>query len=115
GTTFQSGYVIEVIGDLTDSVLRNPSAHMLLGQLKVHDDYAASHAMNVCSLALAFGRHLGLPHDRLTELGMGAMLIDIGILKVPPEILNKHGRLTEDEYEIVKSHVDHGLRILESA
>jgi len=115
GSGFQYGYVIEVIGDLTDSVLRNPSAHLLLGQLKSRDDYAASHAMNVCTVSLALGRHLGLPHEQLVELGTGAMLIDIGILRLPAEILNKHGRLTDEEYDIVKSHVDYGINILESA
>lgn len=114
GSGFNSGYVVEIISDLTDSVLRNPDAHMLLGQLKKRDDYAASHAMNVCSLTLAFGRHLGLPQDTLTEIGMGAMLIDIGTLKIPDDILNKKGSLTKEEFDIVKNHVDYGVQILES-
>ncbi len=88
---------------------------MLLGQLRKKDDYTASHAMNVCSLTLAFGRHLGLPQETLTDIGMGAMLIDIGILKIPEQILNKEGSLTQEEYDIVKHHVDYGLQILESA
>ncbi len=114
GSGFNSGYVIEIISSLTDSVLRNPDTHMLLGQLKKKGEYEASHAMNVCSLTLAFGRHLGLPQDTLTDIGMGAMLIDIGTLKVPEEILNKEGRLTNEEYDIVKQHVDYGIQILES-
>jgi HD-GYP domain-containing protein (c-di-GMP phosphodiesterase class II) len=115
GSTFSTGYVVQVISDLTESVLSNPDAHMLLGQLRRRDDYAASHAMNVCSISLAFGRHLGLPYDRLNELGLGALLIDIGTLKIPREILNKKSPLTEEEYEIVKNHVIHGVEILEAA
>jgi HD-GYP domain-containing protein (c-di-GMP phosphodiesterase class II) len=69
----------------------------------------------VCVLALALGRHLGYDRERLNILGIGAMLHDIGKLRVPTELLDKPQALTREEFEIMKSHVPHGLEILGNA
>jgi putative nucleotidyltransferase with HDIG domain len=69
--------------------------------------------MRVCILALSFGRHLGLEKHELNLLGLGALLHDIGKMKVPADILDKPGALDDKEYEIVKSHVPRGVEILE--
>ncbi len=112
GKVVDTGYTKEVIADLADSALRNPDAHMLLTQLRQTNQYAADHSLNVSSLSLAFGRHLGMPREHLISLGMGAMLIDVGNIKIPDEVLNKRGELTPEDLELIKQHPTHGLNLL---
>ena len=104
-----------VVGEMVESVIRNPDALTSFTQLKQKDEYTAQHSMRVCILALSFGRHLGLERQELNLLGIGALLHDIGKMKVPNEILNKPGVLTEYEYALMKSHVPRGVEILEKS
>lgn len=97
---------------MTESILRNPDALMCFAQLKRKDEYTALHSLRVAILALSFGRQLGLPQEQLEVLGLGALLHDIGKVKVPDEILNKPAALTPDEYDIMKRHVEWGVEIL---
>lgn len=103
----------KVVGEMVESVIRNPDALTTFAQLKKKDEYTAQHSMRVCILALSFGRHLGFDYNELNLLGIGALLHDIGKMKVPSEILNKPGALNEYEYAQMKSHVPHGVAILE--
>lgn len=115
GRTTDSGYSKFVVEDLVSSVLRNADAQTLLTQLKSKDRYGATHSMNVGTLALSFGRHLGLAREDLVELGLGAMMLDVGNVRVPSEILNKRGKLTPEEFEAVKKHTLYGMDILQSS
>ncbi len=103
----------KTVGALVESVVRNPDALSCLIQLKKKDEYTALHSLRVCILALALGRHLGFPPDRLNVLGTGALLHDIGKMRVPNDILNKPGKLSEYEFTIMKSHVPRGVEILD--
>jgi putative nucleotidyltransferase with HDIG domain len=103
----------QVVADMVESILRNPDALVCLNQLKAKHEYTALHSMRVCVLALAFGRHLEFTPEELQVLGMGALLHDVGKMKVPNEILNKPGRLTAEEFTLMKSHVPEGVAILE--
>ena len=104
--------VKSVVSDMVDSIVRNPNAHMCLAQLKNRDEYTAQHSVNVCALTIAFGRHLGMDKIDLNLLGMAALLHDIGKLETPLEILNKPGRLTEDEFRVMKQHPEKGAELL---
>lgn len=103
----------QVVAELTDSVIRNPDALTCFIQLKKKDEYTALHSLRVCILALAFGRHLGLDRDTLQILGLGALLHDIGKIKVPTDILNKPGSLTDHEFSLMQSHVPRGVELIE--
>ena len=103
----------KTVSELVDSVIRNPDALTCFMQLKKKDEYTAQHSMRVCILALAFGRHVGLDKHELNVLGLGALLHDIGKMKVPNEILNKPGALNDYEYALMKSHVPRGVEILD--
>lgn len=103
----------KIVADMVDSVIRNPDALMCLNQLKDKDEYTALHSLRVCVLALAFGRHLDLSDVELNMLGLGALLHDIGKMKVPNDIINKPGKLTDEEFTLMKSHVPRGVEILE--
>ncbi len=101
------------VAELTRSVIRNPDALVCLAQLKAKDAYTVQHSLRVCILSLAFGRHLGVPEEGLRDLGLGALLHDVGKAKIPLEILNKPERLTEREYAVMKTHVPEGVKILD--
>lgn len=102
-----------MVGKLVVSITRNPDAQLCLTQLKDRDQYTAQHSINVCVLALALGQSVGMPADELNQMGLGALLHDIGKLRTPLEILNKPAGLTAEELEIMKTHTDEGKRILE--
>ena len=70
--------------------------------------------MNVCIISLAFARSCGFPVEQLKTIGMGALLHDIGKMKVPDEILNKPGKLTAEEFEIMKKHPTYGYELLKN-
>jgi putative nucleotidyltransferase with HDIG domain len=103
-----------VVGDLVESVVRNPDALTCFTQLKKAHEYTAQHSLRVCVLALIFGRQLGFEKDRLRELGIGALLHDVGKAKVPVDILDKPMALDSREIEIMKRHVPLGVEILEN-
>ena len=105
----------KVVGQMTESVIRNPDALVWLTHLKKKHEYTATHSLRVCVLALTFGRHLGYSAEQLNVLGLGALMHDIGKLKVPNEILEKPEALTREEFEIMKTHVPEGLKILENS
>jgi putative nucleotidyltransferase with HDIG domain len=103
-----------VVGDLVESVVRNPDALTCFTQLKKAHEYTAQHSLRVCVLALIFGRQLGFEKDRLRVLGIGALLHDVGKAKVPVDILDKPMALDSREIEIMKRHVPLGVEILEN-
>jgi HD-GYP domain-containing protein (c-di-GMP phosphodiesterase class II) len=104
----------EVVEEMTQSVLRNPDALLLINQLRETDEYTALHSVRACVLMLAFGRYLGLQRPDLEALGLGGLLHDVGKMRVPAEILNKPGPLTEAEFEAMKAHVVEGVLLLEA-
>ena len=113
GRAIHTGKARKVIAGLAASAIRNPDALVCFSQLRSKDEYTALHSLRVAILALVFGRHMGLDVDALNVLGVGALLHDIGKLKVPSEILNKPEPLTEEEYRIMQTHVPLGVSILE--
>lgn len=102
----------QAVREMAESVIRNPDALMCFAQLKRKDDYTALHSLRVCILALAFGRQLDLSRDQLEVLGLGALLHDIGMVKVPEEILGKAEALTPAETAIMQQHVVWGADML---
>lgn len=104
----------KLVTEMADSVIRNPDALTCFSQLKKKDEYTALHSLRVCILALAFGRHLGLEREELNLLGIGALLHDVGKMKIPNEIINKPSALNDYEYALMKSHVPRGVEILEN-
>ncbi|MBF0477162.1 MAG: HD-GYP domain-containing protein [Deltaproteobacteria bacterium] len=96
--------VSENVDELIKSVYRNRSAAATLIKLKAYDEYTYTHSVNVCVVSLTVGRTLGLTKTALKHLGMGAIFHDLGKVAIPANILNKPGRLTEEEFEVMKMH-----------
>ena len=80
-----------VVDKMVDSIFRNQDALISLGRIKKTDEYTYLHSMSVCVLMISFGKHLGFDTRQLREIGIGAMLHDVGKMMVPPEVLNKPG------------------------
>lgn len=104
--------VSPVVAQITESILRNPGTLMSLCRLKEGDSYTFQHCVSVATLLVAFCRYMGMEKDQLIEAGIGGMLHDVGKMRVPDHILNKPGKLTDAEFEIMKTHVPLGLETL---
>lgn len=112
GKKIEAASVKPAVDDMVESVIRNPDALLWLTKLRSVDTYAYDHAIDTSVLAVMFGRHLGLSRDQLQELGLTGLLFDIGKLKLPPDLLSKPGKLTDEEYILLRKHVDYGVEIL---
>ena len=104
-----------VVQRMTRSLLRHPDALLALGRIRRVDRYTFEHSINVCALMVAFGHDLGLHPETVNALGIGAMLHDIGKVKISDALLNKPGALTEAEYRLMQTHVRHGHHLLADA
>ena len=102
------------VDDCVESVLRNPDALMWLSRIRSESEYTAEHSLNVCVLAVTFGRHLGMSPVELKNLGICALLHDVGKMRVPEEILNKPDPFTDRELSLMRSHTVHGRNLLMS-
>lgn len=107
--------VESVVGDLVDSILRNPSALQLLSRLRETDSTAYDHALQIGVLLVSFGRELGFGRSELEQLGQVGLLFDIGKLRIDEALLNKRGTLTPSEFEEVKRHVQYSLEMIGDA
>ncbi|WP_434458104.1 HD-GYP domain-containing protein [Stutzerimonas urumqiensis] len=95
-----------------DSLLHNESALLWLTRLKSQDVYTSLHCLSVSIMAMGFANYLGLSDADIETLGMAGLLHDVGKIKIDPEILNKPGRLTAEEFEHIKLHPVFGYEAL---
>ncbi len=102
----------ELVTEVADSITRSPHAMVWLTNMKERDEYTSIHCMNVCIMAVSFGRSLGLQKSELELLGLGGLLHDLGKMRVPLEILNKPSKLTFEEFEVMKTHPMEGYKML---
>ena len=103
------------VNECVQSILRNPDALTWMSKMRNEDEYTAEHCLNVCILAISFGRHLGYEEEALQHIGLCGLLHDVGKMKIPPEILNKPDRLTDKEFKMIKAHTVHGRNLLMTA
>jgi putative nucleotidyltransferase with HDIG domain len=94
-----------VVERMVDSIFTDQDTLLPLARLKQHDSYTFQHSVSVCALMTAFARTLEVPREKIREIAVGALLHDVGKARVPDEILNKPGKLTDAEFERMKSHV----------
>jgi HD-GYP domain-containing protein (c-di-GMP phosphodiesterase class II) len=112
GRTLDAERVRTAVKDLTGSVLRNPDAMMLFAQLRDKGEYSVSHSLDVSIYMAAFGRFLQLEQTQIELLGYLGLLQDIGKVRLPKALLEKRGRLTIEEFEQAKLHVNYSVEIL---
>ena len=102
-----------VISKMSASILRNENALLGLSRLRVMDKYTFEHSVSISILMMSFAKSLGFSKQIIHEVGIGGLLHDIGKTLTPNEILNKPGKLTEQEFMIMKKHVVDGSKILQ--
>lgn len=112
GRELRPEQAIAVVDRMVEADLRNGSALSSLARLKNSGQYLLHHSVNVCVIALSLGRHLGLGKAELHLLGLGALLHDIGKLKLPQSTYDKPGGLSEKEFALVKTHPLHGAKMI---
>jgi len=112
GHTMDTEQCAELVGEITASVWRNPGALVSLARLKTHDDYSYMHSVAVCALMVGLARQLGQGEAQARDAGMAGLLHDLGKALMPLEILNKPGKLTEAEYDLIQQHPRRGHELL---
>ena len=112
GKAIELDKVSPVVESITASILRNPSALLGLSYIKNKDDYTFLHSVSVCTLLVAFCRSRHMDEETIYQAGIGGLLHDTGKALVPDHILNKPGRLTEEEFALVRRHPRDGYEIL---
>lgn len=100
--------------DISGSVGRNKNALLCLSQIRDKDQYLLEHSVNVAVLINIFATYLGYEQDTINQLVTGALLHDIGKIRVPDEILSKTGELTPAEQAEMRCHVEYGQQALEN-
>jgi HD-GYP domain-containing protein (c-di-GMP phosphodiesterase class II) len=112
GKAIELDQVEPVVQNITESILRNPGALTGLLRIKNKDDYTFLHSVSVCTLLVAFCRSAGMDAESTRQAGLGGLLHDTGKALVPDEVLNKPGRLTDAEFDIIRRHPKDGHDIL---
>lgn len=112
GKAVDMGGAQALVEEISDSVMRNPGALIGLARLKTKDDYTYMHSIAVCALMVALSKQLGLNDEQTREAGVAGLLHDIGKMMVPGDILNKPGKLTDEEFVSVKEHPAAGHKLL---
>jgi len=107
--------IAPLVDEINQSIERNAGALLSIVRLKNIDDYTYLHSVAVCALMTSLGRRLGLEGEELHQVGMGGLLHDVGKMGMPMDVLNKPGKLTDAEFDIMKSHPRHGWEILKAA
>ncbi len=97
---------------IVDQVLNNESSIIGMTALRDYDQYTFAHSVNVCIFSIALGKKLSLSRHELYELGMGALMHDLGKMKMPIEITTKAGSLADAEWELIREHPTEGMLAL---
>ncbi|WP_296951450.1 HD-GYP domain-containing protein [uncultured Massilia sp.] len=112
GKAVELDRVSPVVENITASILRNAGALLGLSVIKNKDDYTFLHSVSVCTLLVAFCRSRKMDADTIYQAGIGGLLHDTGKALIPDHILNKPGRLTDEEFALVRRHPRDGHDIL---
>lgn len=112
GRNVDTGAATPLVAAVCASVLRNPHALISVARLKTADDYTYLHSMAVAGLMTMLARGLGLSEDDVHAAAKGGLLHDMGKAMSPLHVLNKPGRLTETEFDVMRRHPEQGHRLL---
>lgn len=101
-----------IVNDMAESVLKSNDTLVGIMELKSFDNYTFYHCINVCILSLVIGKALNFPKEKMLNLGIAAILHDVGKILVPKDILNKCSELTSEEFDTIKNHSTLGYRFV---
>ncbi|MEW6314179.1 MAG: HD-GYP domain-containing protein [Pseudomonadota bacterium] len=112
GKAVSAEAALPVVEEISSSVMRNPGAIISLARLKNKDDYTYMHSVAVCALMVALAKQLNLNEEETRQAGLAGLLHDIGKMAIPLAVLNKPGKLTDAEFDLMKSHPVEGHKML---
>ena len=115
GKSIESERVKRVVNSMVDSILHNPDALVSLTQIKNYDEYTFIHSLDVCILSLSMARHINLSREEMMQIGIGALLHDVGKMKIDPFILKKPATLSSQEWVEMRKHPIYSLQIMETS
>ena len=101
--------VKRAVQGIVDQVLANESSIVAMTHLREFDAYTFTHSVNVCILSVVIGQRLGLGRNDLYDLGLGALFHDVGKMRIPESTLNKTGKLTEEDWRLLRRHPSDGM------
>ena len=101
-----------LVDDIASSIARHPNAFISLARLKTADDYTYMHSVAVCALMIALAKQLKLKEDQQRLAGLAGLMHDLGKAAIPLKVLNKPGKLTDQEFTVVRSHPVEGFHML---
>lgn len=102
----------DITNDLMKSITDNDAVAIDISALKVSDEYTFKHSVDVATMAMVVAKQHGMSQKDIHEIGIAGILHDMGKSKIPNEVLNKPGRLTDEEFTIMKNHPVYGYNIL---
>jgi len=114
GRELNLGPVVEITNQTIDTVFKNADALSCVINIRKKDEYLLEHSVSVAVLITIFARFLKIDREIAQQLSIGAFLHDVGKINVPDSILNKPGKLTDDEFTVMKSHVNHSIDIIKA-
>ncbi len=106
---------LPLVNEIDVMVQRNSAAILSVARLKTHDDYTYMHSLAVCALMISLSRELNLDEEQVKLAGVGGLMHDLGKSLMPLEVLNKPGKLSDAEYNIMKKHPAAGAKLLENS
>ena len=111
GKKLKESAVNDSVQQVIKSISKNYQALLSMTSLKTFDEYTYNHSVNVMVITLSIAQHLNYSTEKLLTIGKGALLHDIGKAKIPLDIINKPGKLTDTEYKLIKQHPSFGREI----
>jgi HD-GYP domain-containing protein (c-di-GMP phosphodiesterase class II) len=114
GSNIELSPVIDVCNKSIDAIFNNPDSLACVINIRIKDEYLLEHSVAVSVYMTLFARYLELDRDIIEKLSVGAFLHDIGKVMIPDNILNKPGKLTDDEFTVMKTHANHSIDIIKN-
>lgn len=104
--------IVRLVQKMVDLITEDDSLFTIFSTVRIYDDYTYVHSLNVAILSMCIGKQIGLDHVMLERLGLCGLFHDLGKVEISKQILNKRGRLDDDEYTEIKTHPIHSARLI---
>lgn len=103
---------VRVVQNMVENILEDEDIFSAMSTLRIFDDYTFTHSVNVALLSMCIGKRIGLSKKALERLGIAAIFHDLGKIELPQNLLNKPGKLTEEEYKKIQKHSLNSARLI---